>query len=312
MPTTVRIRGHERTVPQPASSVQYTTLLLAIVQRVRDAYLQLAQGLSVPETRLDDSLTEAQKLRGLKRRPLYNVLQNTDRSRYLTQHGIQLLVDSVIHPEELSPILDHAGHSILNHTNREFDGVIAAQSKGRPVKASIAEIDLRGIARNAPRLVEGFRKTNLDLITALVSEQVDSLETVLRENQGLHVSELTQKIQEATGASERHATLLARDQTLKLSADMHQIRAQNVGATSFIWVTSNDERVRGRPGGKWANSQSDHWSLNGRSFPYDDPPVTNPVTGVRNLPGRDFQCRCTASPDLSHIFGEDKSKGSDV
>src|SRR5690606_35480604 len=64
---------------------------------------------------------------------------------------------------------------------------------------------------------------------------------------------------------------------------------------------------RGRPGGVWAKSQANHWILDGTRQRWAVAPVTNPRTGARNHPGKDYQCRCTATPVVDHLLGDDET-----
>jgi SPP1 gp7 family putative phage head morphogenesis protein len=163
--------------------------------------------------------------------------------------------------------------------------------------SSILGIDLTrdGVLRE---YAEGFIRENVNLIESVAYDELGTMETLVREAQstGLRAERLRENILESFDVSKSRATLIARDQTLKANADMTQLRQQRAGVTDYIWSCSQDERVRGRPGGKWANTDSDHWSLDGQRFSWLQAPVTNPVTGARNHPGKDFQCRCVALP----------------
>ena len=68
---------------------------------------------------------------------------------------------------------------------------------------------------------------------------------------------------------------LTRDQTNKTIGKLSEIRQTQVGITQYIWVTSEDERVR-----------ESHEANSGVTFSWDDPPIR---TGH---PGNDILCRC--------------------
>ena len=287
---TIRVRGKPKTfhVPAPPSPVPYATLLLTLVRRVRDKYLA-----RIPMTRGDDT---AMPVRGPVRRPVYNLVRPSAR-RGVSEYNIHATVDAMVDPEQLGPLLDHLGRNVVSHADREWDTLLrdGAELFGG-FRPGVREIALRNIAPNAGEFIDRFRTRNLGLIRSMVEGQVGDLETILRDNDGLNGRDLTALIQDRCGVTERHAALLARDQTLKMNANVSQLRAENAGATSYVWITSNDERVRGRPGGRWAKSTSDHWDLQGKTFDYDSAPVTNPETGVMNAPGEDFQCLPGTAP----------------
>lgn len=111
------------------------------------------------------------------------------------------------------------------------------------------------------------------------------------ENYGLRVEDLAQKLEERGQVSSSRAELIARDQTLKLNAQLNESRQTSAGVKSYRWSGSLDERER-----------PEHRALEGQIFDWDDPPVTN-EEGDRNHPGEDFQCRCVAVPVVEELEG---------
>lgn len=84
---------------------------------------------------------------------------------------------------------------------------------------------------------------------------------------------------------------VARDQTRKAYATVNRVRLQEAGVRKFKWIHSggsNDPRshhLRRWPAG-----------LNGGIFSFEDPPIIDPKTGERGLPGQLPYCGCTFSP----------------
>lgn len=141
--------------------------------------------------------------------------------------------------------------------------------------------------------VAAFRDRNVRLITTLGSEFLDDLSSTLEgAASDLHVGDIADLIQERFNVSESRARFWARDQTLKLNAQLTEARATASGIDEYVWTTSADERVR-----------EIHAELEGQRFRYDDPPVTT-ADGQRNNPGEDYQCRCTAFPVLPEYSEE--------
>ena len=80
------------------------------------------------------------------------------------------------------------------------------------------------------------------------------------------------------------ARLIARDQNNKIVGKLNEIRHQETGGERYIWMSSEDARVR-----------SNHAALDGKEFYWDAPPVgggTSP--SERGHPGSGIQCRCWA------------------
>lgn len=155
----------------------------------------------------------------------------------------------------------------------------------KQVKASLG-IDLPASDPDFGPLFQAFRRENTDLIVSLATDKVDRVRGILADaGTGTRVEEIAKSIRESTGATRSRAELIARDQVLKLNADVTRKRHEAAGVTAYTWSTSRDERVR-----------ESHKALDGQRIPYDTPPVVDPRTGRREHAGRDFQCRCIAEP----------------
>ncbi len=135
--------------------------------------------------------------------------------------------------------------------------------------------------------IDAFRERNLSLIKSLVGNQIDDIQTLLESSEltGLRVEDLRAQIMDRFGVGESKADLLARDQTLKLNANITQARQRGAGVEKYIWTTSGDERVR-----------DEHAELEGEVFSWDNPPSVG-------HPGEDIQCRCTAFPIIEEFDG---------
>lgn len=133
-------------------------------------------------------------------------------------------------------------------------------------------------------VIGAFRRRNLGLIRTLEAKQVDELGEVLdlATREGWPIDRLRRAVEERFEVARSHADLLARDQTLKLNAQLSQMRQTSVGITEYVWSTSNDERVR-----------EEHAELDGQRFSWTDPPASGP-NGERWHPGEGYQCRCVA------------------
>lgn len=139
------------------------------------------------------------------------------------------------------------------------------------------------------RLINGLQKQNLSLITSLTKFAVGELKKVLVEHRGKPTKVLARAIEEEIGVTASKASLLARDQVLKLHGQLTENRHKEAGITRYEWNTSGDERVR-----------PEHRALDGRVFDWSKPPIVS-LDGRHEHPGGDYQCRCVAIP----IFDKD-------
>lgn len=92
---------------------------------------------------------------------------------------------------------------------------------------------------------------------------------------------------------------VAKDQTRKAYATVNRVRLQEAGVRKFKWIHSggsNEPRphhIKRWPAG-----------LNGGIFSFDDPPIIDPKTGEKGLPGQLPFCGCTFAPHID-LEGED-------
>lgn len=170
---------------------------------------------------------------------------------------------------------DLAGR-VVEHSREEWQ---------RQVKVAVG-VDLPATEPAWAPLMERWRGENTDLIVSLAAEKVDRVKGILADaGTGTRVEEIAKSIREMGDVTRSRAELIARDQVLKLNAEVTETRHKAAGVEEFVWSTSRDERVR-----------PDHKALDGQRFRYDDPPVVDRRRGTRALPGVHFQCRCVALP----------------
>lgn len=181
-------------------------------------------------------------------------------------------------------------------TSRGLDTIMVRAAEGADKHSRAAwklQAEALGLSPESDDLflakrLRDFRAGNLKLIKSLCAEHVARVGKVLADaGRGTRVEEIARELQEATGASQARAQLIARDQVLSLNAQVTQDRHEAAGITEYTWSASRDVRVRKR-----------HQDLDGTRQRYDDPPVVDLKTGRRAHAGQDFQCRCVAIPVL--------------
>lgn len=147
-----------------------------------------------------------------------------------------------------------------------------------------------------PKL-DAFRRANLDKIKSLGAEQVDRLGEYLLESElvGRSTQEMRKAIAEEFEIGKSKASLLARDQTLKLNGQVTRERQTQAGISRYVWTTTG-----GPVGTNLGDVRPMHGELDGQVFSWDDPPITND-DGDTNHPGEDYQCRCVATPVVPSI-----------
>lgn len=150
---------------------------------------------------------------------------------------------------------------------------------------------------------------NIALIRSLSSEYFDDIQRQVMDSilRGDSVTVLRQRLQDATGASYRRASIIARDQTLKVSSDINRKRQTSCGISRFRWSTSQDVRVTGNPAGKYPNAKIKCFVIARSDIGYG-PGVYlwskgAQFNGEKGLfPGRaHINCRCSSIPQIEGL-----------
>jgi SPP1 gp7 family putative phage head morphogenesis protein len=143
-----------------------------------------------------------------------------------------------------------------------------------------------------------WRRTNVGLISSMTDEMLEKIGNLLEDYDGTRVEDVATSLEDTFGLTRARAELIARDQVLKLNADLNQQAQTNAGVDKYRWSTSKDGSVRDDPKDR---GDPNHAILEGTKHSWDDPPVTCERTGATNHPGQDYQCRCVAIPVLEEF-----------
>lgn len=108
---------------------------------------------------------------------------------------------------------------------------------------------------------------------------------------GTRANDIGDEIAARFDVTRKRAAFIAVDQINKLNGELTRNRQIGLGINGYRWRTSRDDRVR-----------FDHNELDGTLQSWDNPPIVDSRTGRREHPGGDFNCRCTAEPDLDSLL----------
>lgn len=175
------------------------------------------------------------------------------------------------------------------------------QSVNRAVGVDLSNVISReGLADYLDMAVED----NVSLIKSISSRYFERVESIVLSGvrDGDAPTTIAKRLSEQTGATYKRARLIARDQVAKLNSDITAKRQTEAGITHFRWITSNDERVTGRPGGKYSSAKIKCWEIAKKDIGFG-PGVYRWKEGASYggesglKPGKaHINCRCTASP----------------
>lgn len=127
--------------------------------------------------------------------------------------------------------------------------------------------------------VKKLRDETLEMYTA------NSLRAM---TQGSSLEEIMTQFDGLVEKRKNHAKFTARNQIANFNSISTKLRAQNMGITRARWITSQDERVRGAPGGRYPNAKHSHYWADGKEFELSK--GLQFQNGDFLLPGVDYQC----------------------
>ena len=207
-------------------------------------------------------------------------------------------------------------HERIDNLRRKYDSLIHSyQSMAEKVIASVYEdsnkqfkkqfshfagIDI--LSKLSERgLLQAFNmevQKNVQLIKSIPQKFFDEIQRMTVESvsgQKRFEGGLVKAFEDLTGITRDRAKLIARDQISKTISSFSSLRFQNIGAKKYIWRSSKDKRVAGRPDGLYPNvdknslAHGNHWQRDGKVFSFDNPPPDG-------NPGQAILCRCYAEP----------------
>lgn len=143
------------------------------------------------------------------------------------------------------------------------------------------DVEINFLQHTSKRLVEFWGVEQTDLANYVQGTLIDALE------KGQGRQQIAARLREQVEFSRNRANLIARNELGNAASYGMQQTQQQAGVTEYKWWTARDDRVRGRPGGKYPNAKPSHWARHGKVFRWADPPEGG-------HPGQAIQCRCAA------------------
>lgn len=144
-------------------------------------------------------------------------------------------------------------------------------------------------------LIERIPSTYFDQVRGAVMRSITQPETGGLEG----LQETIQSVLDKRGKQiHNKARNTALDQTRKAYNNLNSGRMKAVGISKYQWVHSR--------GGQFPREHHLN-ELDGKIFSLDEPPIIEPKTGERGIPGQAINCRCTMLPLLEFDNGENNT-----
>jgi len=192
--------------------------------------------------------------------------------------------------ETVQVALDNLRHTHKAKMIKKFKTALSVD-----IRPFMSDLNIRHIMNQA--LMD-----NVGLIKSIPKELnlqiVDQFEKIFREK-GFDQQAMVEALEGRFKVAKNRARFIARDQTEKIIGNLNQARQTGLGIKSYIWRTSEDERVVGTPGGEYpvgSDGHMDHFSRNGVEFMWIAPPPDG-------HPGFSYNCRCIAEPVIPELRG---------
>lgn len=222
-----------------------------------------------------------------------------------TTKGIPSVIDELLKKAYLSidseilsfqrEIFSVFNASTLNKISKEFVTAIQITQKRNLTKdlsrkSGWSEKKIAGINplkedKGLSTYTNAVVKENVKLIKSIPDQYFSRIEKAVRDGleKGRSTADIAKDINSIDGITDRRAKFIVRDQLGSIYGQTTKQRQQNLGLKKFVWIDSDDERVR-----------ESHKGNNDKEFDWE--------TGANGkYPGTDFNCRCTAETSEAEI-----------
>lgn len=185
---------------------------------------------------------------------------------------------------------------------RRMDASVTGETV-RSVERAVG-VDIRPMMSSMSDYIESSIAQNVALIKSIPDQYLKDVQTLVYQGtaDGLTPSAIAKRLTEETDVSDRRAKMIARDQSAKITSQITQRRQEDAGIRYYRVSTAGDERVTGRPGGRYPNARISCWGIANKDigfgkgvYTWKDGATWGGQSGLH--PGRHHpQCRCTATP----------------
>lgn len=200
-------------------------------------------------------------------------------------------------PEEIADHLKISDHfdSVLWKVDKDFQSSL----RGLTLAPTLTK-DQR------QRMAEEYQQDMKRFIKDWSQKEIETLREDMQKSvfAGNRYETAIKLIKKSHDVSINKAKFLARQETRLLLTKFKQTRYEDAGVSKYRWGISNNAiQPKGGPYVK-GQVRHDHGVLAGKVFEWQNPPITDTLTGARNNPGQDYNCRCYAVPIVSFKRGK--------
>jgi uncharacterized protein with gpF-like domain len=205
--------------------------------------------------------------------------------------GLREKIDGIVGAEAFSKMSD-LYNELNNKDTLRFNRMIEKISREKIISPGRRAENVNDIVRNAV-------KRNVSLIKNVGESHYNKIENIVlnavngQGNKSAMTGLIREALPGANAGTEKRAKLIARDQLNKNLNALSLAKMQGAGVDSYKWQHGNSREPRPWHIGIAPNG------LNHGVFKISEPPVIDPRTGERGVPGQLINCSCFAIPVIT-------------
>jgi SPP1 gp7 family putative phage head morphogenesis protein len=174
---------------------------------------------------------------------------------------------------------------MVNGANKSSATHLKGSLKDLSANVTLAPEKLTGVMRES---MKAMVQENVSLIKSISDEYLKRVQQAVMRSitTGSGMQSILPALKKSGEITERHAELVAMDQTRKAYNGMNKLRMEKVGIKKFEWLHTGGSQ----------HPRKEHQEMSGNIYSFDNLPVIDSKTGERGIPGQLPYCRCRMVP----------------
>lgn len=184
---------------------------------------------------------------------------------------------------------------MVNGANKSSATNLQGSIKDLSANVTLKTDQLSGVMRET---MQAMVQENVSLIKSISDEYLRRVQQAVMRSitTGNGLQTILPALKKSGEITERHAELVAQDQTRKAYNGLNKLRMQKLGIRKFEWLHTGGSQ----------HPRKEHIEMSGNIYSLDDPPVIDKRTGERGIPGQLPYCRCRMVPVIEFDEGDDE------
>lgn len=214
------------------------------------------------------------------------VKASSDQSKAQRQDGIADPFPWLLKAFSLDSVITHVANIAQELKKGKVDDLLPLDPSLSPSMA----YDFYGTDAETVQAIETWTRENVQLIKSIPHRFQVQVAEILQQGilTGASRRQVELQLATVTDMTIQRARLIARNEIGNLNGQIEKAQALKMGATQYIWRTSQDERVRGNPSGRYPKAVPSHHHREGKTYS-----LAHGAGGSDPHPASGILCRCT-------------------